>query len=134
MEQTLAIIKPDVVRANNSGKIIDMIESYGFDIVAMKKLTLTQKQAKIFYDIHKDRSFFNELVNFMTSGSVIVMILEKDNAISDWRTFMGATNPAEAEQGTIRKLFGSNIGENAVHGSDGPETAQQEINIAKQWL
>ncbi len=134
MEQTLAIIKPDVVRANNSGKIIDMIESYGFDIVEMKKLTLTQKQAKIFYDIHRDRSFFNELVNFMTSGSVIVMILEKDNSIADWRTFMGATNPAEAEQGTIRKLFGSNIGENAVHGSDGPETAQQEINIAKQWL
>lgn len=134
MEQTFAIIKPDVIQARNSGKVIDFIESYGFDIIEMKKLTLTQKQAEEFYEVHKKRSFFGELVSFMTSGHVIIMILEKDNAIIDWRTLMGATNPAEAAPNTIRKLYGSNISENAVHGSDSTQTAQQEIHLAKNWL
>jgi nucleoside-diphosphate kinase len=134
MEQTLAILKPDAVRARNSGKIIDMIESHGFTIVEMKKLKLTKAQAEKFYDVHKKRPFFVELVEFMTSGPVVVMILSKDNAIADWRTLMGATNPAEAAPKTIRKLYGSNIGENATHGSDSIETAQQEIALAKNWL
>jgi nucleoside-diphosphate kinase len=134
MEQTFAMIKPDAVRAKNSGKIIDMIESHGFDILEMKKLSLTEEQAKNFYDIHKNRSFFGELISSIISGPVIAMILKKENAIADWRALMGATNPAEAAPNTVRKLYGANIGENAVHGSDGPETAQQEIKIAKSWL
>lgn len=134
MEQTLAIIKPDAVSAKNSGKIIDMIEANGFTIVEMKKLELTKGQAEKFYDVHKKRPFFAELVDFMTSGPVVIMVLSKKNAIADWRTLMGATNPAEAAPKTIRKLFGSNIGENATHGSDSAETAQQEIALAKTWL
>jgi len=133
-QKTFAMVKPDAVRAKNSGKIINMIESHGFNILEMKKLQLTEEQAKNFYDIHKDRPFFGELVSFMISGPVIAMVLEKDNAVADWRTLMGATNPAEAAPNTIRKLYAANIGENAVHGSDAPETAQQEINIAKAWL
>lgn len=134
MQKTFAMIKPDAVRAKNSGKIIDMIESYGFKVVDMKKLSLTEEQAKTFYDVHKNRPFFGELVSFMTSGPVVAMVLEKDNAIADWRTLMGATNPAEAATNTIRKLYGANIGENAVHGSDSPETAQLEISIATKWF
>ena len=134
LQQTFAMIKPDAVRDRNTGKIVDMTLQHGFDILEMKKVRLTEDQARTFYDIHKDRPFFGELVAFMTSGPVVIMILEKENAIADWRTLMGATNPAEAEDNTIRKLFAANIGENAVHGSDSSETAQQEIALAKKWL
>ncbi|MCX8083557.1 MAG: nucleoside-diphosphate kinase [Calditerrivibrio sp.] len=126
MERTFAIIKPDAVAAGNSGKIIDRIEKEGFKIVAMKKLWMTKKMAEGFYAVHKDKPFFNALTTFMSSGPSIVMILEKENAIADWRKLMGATNPANAEEGTIRKEFGKNIDNNAVHGSDAPETAAQE--------
>lgn len=129
MERTFAAIKPDAVRAQLSGKIIDLIESNGFSILRMHKLHLTQKQAEEFYAVHKERPFFGELVTFMSSGPIIVMALEKPNAIAAWRTLMGDTNPAKAAPGTIRKLFGASIGENAVHGSDAPETAQQELRF-----
>lgn len=134
MQQTFAMIKPDAVKARNSGKIIDMIESHNFAIAALKKLQLTKEQAEEFYAVHKHRPFFGELVDFMTSGPVVIMILEKENAIADWRDLMGPTNPADAAPHTIRKLYGTNIGENATHGSDSPETAQQEIAIATNWL
>lgn len=126
MERTFAIIKPDAVAAGNSGKIIDRIEREGFKIVAMKKIWMTKKMAEGFYAVHKDKPFFNDLTTFMSSGPSIVMILEKENAIADWRKLMGATNPANAEEGTLRKEFGKNIDNNAVHGSDAPETAAQE--------
>lgn len=129
MEKTFAMIKPDAVHANNSGKIIDMIESNGFNIVGMRKLHMDKATAENFYAVHRERPFFGELVEFITSGPVIVMALEKDNAIKAWRDVMGATNPADAAEGTIRKLFGSSIGTNAAHGSDAPETAQQELGI-----
>lgn len=126
MEKTFAIIKPDAVAAGYSGKIIDRIEREGFKIVAMKKIWMTKKMAEGFYAVHKDKPFFNDLTTFMSSGPSIVMILEKENAIADWRKLMGATNPANAEEGTLRKEFGKNIDNNAVHGSDAPETAAQE--------
>ncbi len=126
MEKTFAIIKPDAVAAGYSGKIIDRIEKEGFKIVAMKKIWMTKKMAEGFYAVHKDKPFFNDLTTFMSSGPSIVMILEKENAIADWRKLMGATNPVNAEEGTLRKEFGKNIDNNAVHGSDAPETAAQE--------
>jgi nucleoside-diphosphate kinase len=126
MEKTFAIIKPDAVAKGYTGKIIDRIESNGFKIVAMKKIHMTKKIAEGFYAVHKEKPFFNDLTNFMSSGPCVVMILEKDNAILDWRKLMGATNPANAEEGTLRKEFGANIDNNAVHGSDAPETAAQE--------
>ncbi len=129
MEQTLGIIKPDAVKKNLIGKIIAIIEEKGFKIRAMKMLHLREKDAKEFYIVHKERPFYNDLVKFMTSGPVVVLLLEKENAISDWRKTMGATNPAEAEEGTIRKLYGSSIQNNAVHGSDSPENAKIEINF-----
>lgn len=128
-EKTLAIIKPDAVRAKNSGKIIDRIEQAGFEIIGMKKLQLTKDQAERFYAVHKERKFYPELVEFMTSGPVIVMALKKENAVAAWRTLMGATNPAEAAQDTIRKLFGTNVGENATHGSDSTENAKIEVEF-----
>ncbi|MBN1549170.1 nucleoside-diphosphate kinase [Candidatus Babeliales bacterium] len=127
MEQTLGIIKPDAVEAKYSGKIIDAIEEHGFTIAGMKKLHLSQEQAEAFYAIHKGKPFFNELVTFMTSGPVIVMVLEKENAIIAWRDLMGDTNPAKAPLGSLRQRFGTSIGENATHGSDAPETARAEI-------
>lgn len=127
IEKTLAIIKPDAVSKGYTGKIIDVIEQHGFTIKRMHKLHLSKKQAEDFYAVHKARPFFGELVSFMTSGPVIAMALEKENAIADWRKLMGDTNPAKADQGTIRKMFGSNIGENATHGSDSSETARQEL-------
>ena len=134
MQKTFAMIKPDAIKAKNSGKIIDMIESHGFTILAMKKLHLSQAQAEEFYAVHKHRPFFGELVSMMTSGPMVAMVLAKENAIADWRTLMGATNPAEAAPNTVRKLYGANIGENAVHGSDSQETAQQEISISQNWF
>jgi nucleoside-diphosphate kinase len=127
MEKTFAIIKPDAVAAGNSGKIIDRIEQEGFKIIAMKKIKLTKEQAEGFYAVHKEKPFFNDLTDFMSSGPCIVMALEKENAIKDWRNLMGATNPVDAEEGTLRKLYGKNIDNNATHGSDAPETAAIEL-------
>lgn len=129
MERTFAMIKPDAVAAKNSGKIIDMIESHGFTIVRMEKVELHADKTKKFYEVHKDRPFFGELVEFVISGPVIIMALEKDNAIKAWRDLMGATNPAQAAEGTVRKQFGTSIGNNAVHGSDAAETAKFELNL-----
>ncbi len=127
MEKTLAIIKPDAVKAKSTGAIIERIESEGFSIKNMEKMQLTRKQAEAFYAVHKSRPFFQELVTFMISGPVVVMALEKKDAVLAWRDLMGATNPAQAADKTLRRLYGANIGENAVHGSDSLETAQQEV-------
>lgn len=129
VERTFAIIKPDAVAAKNSGKIIDMIEAHGFNIVGMRKMQLTKELAEKFYAVHSARPFFGELTSFISSGPVIVMVLEKENAIADWRKLMGETNPANAAAGTLRKLFGTNIGDNAVHGSDAAETASFELGL-----
>ncbi len=128
MERTFAIIKPDAVERGLSGKIITKIEDAGFTIAGMKKIHLTRKQAEGFYYVHKERPFFNDLCSFMSRSPVIVMCLQKENAIAEWRTLMGATNPANAEPGTIRKEFAKNIEENSSHGSDAPETAAFEIS------
>ncbi len=127
MEQTLGIIKPDAVAAKYTGRIVSRIEEEGFGIVEMKKLTLTKEQAENFYAVHKGKPFYEGLVDFMTSGPVVIMVLEKENAIQEWRKLIGATDPAQAEENTLRKLYAKNKGENATHGSDAPETAQQEI-------
>lgn len=127
MERTFAIIKPDAVERNIAGKIIDKIESAGFVVVGMKKIRLTKNEAEGFYYVHKERPFFGDLCSYMSRGSVLVMVLEKENAIQAWRTLMGATNPANADSGTIRKEFGLGIEENSVHGSDSPESAAYEI-------
>jgi nucleoside-diphosphate kinase len=129
MEYTLAIIKPDAVRARNSGKIIDAIEAQGFNIVRMEKRTLSQQEGKDFYAVHKSRPFYGELVDFMSSGPVVVMALEKNNAVTAWRELMGATNPKDAAEGTIRKKFAKDIGENAVHGSDSADNAAIELKF-----
>lgn len=127
MERTYAMIKPDAVKAGNAGKIIARIEAEGFKIVGMKKICVSLEQAQLFYAVHKTRPFFGELTDFLASGPVVAMVLERTNAIKEWRDLMGATNPAQAEPNTIRKLYAASIGENAVHGSDAPETAAQEI-------
>jgi nucleoside-diphosphate kinase len=127
MERTFAIIKPDAVERGLAGKIITKIEEAGFTIAGMKKIHLSRAQAEGFYYVHKERPFFNDLCSFMSRSPVIVMCLQKENAIADWRTLMGATNPANAEPGTIRKEFAKNIEENSSHGSDAPETAAFEI-------
>ncbi|MFC1842337.1 nucleoside-diphosphate kinase [Candidatus Dependentiae bacterium] len=129
VEKTFAIIKPDAVKAKISGKIIDLIEQNGFDILKIEKIQLSEDKAKKFYAVHKDKPFFQEVIDFMCSGPVIVMALEKENAIADWRKLMGATNPEQAEDGTIRKLYGTNIMVNCTHGSDAAETAKTELGI-----
>jgi nucleoside-diphosphate kinase len=129
IEQTFAVIKPDAVKAGISGKVIDMIESNGFEILRMQKGQLSPELAEIFYDVHKEKPFFNELVQFIASGPIIIMALQKDNAISEWRKLMGATDPAKAEAGTIRNKFGTSIGNNVVHGSDSSETAMRELGL-----
>ena len=126
IERTLAIIKPDAVTAGNAGRIIAMLEREGFEIVAMKKVTLTAAQARDFYAVHRERPFYDSLVRFMTSGPVIPMVLEREDAIAALRKVMGATNPAKAEPGTVRSLYASDIEKNAIHGSDAPETAAAE--------
>jgi len=126
VQETLAIIKPDAVAANNVGNIVAKIQSKGLKIVAMKMLHLNEKLAQGFYAVHRERPFFNDLVAFMTEGPVVVMILQAENAIARWRELMGATNPANADEGTIRKEFATNIERNAVHGSDAEETAAFE--------
>ena len=127
IEQTFAIIKPDAVASGHTGGIIRMIEDAGFRIRGMKLQHLTRHQAEAFYLVHKERSFFGSLVEFMTSGQVVVLVLERENAIRHWRETMGATDPGKAAEGTIRKRYASNIERNAVHGSDAPETAAVEI-------
>lgn len=129
MEKTFAIIKPDAVKAKYAGKIIDRIEHEGFNILGMKKIQMTKSLAEEFYAVHNARPFFGELVTFMTSGPVIVMALQKENAIQAWRDLMGTTDPAQAAPNTLRKLFGASKGCNATHGSDATETAKQEIKL-----
>lgn len=127
MERTCAIIKPDAVKAHKAGAIIEIIELNKFTIARMEKITMSRKQAEAFYAIHKERPFFGELVDYMTSGPIVVMALEREDAIAQWRNLMGATNPANAAVGTLRAMFGTSIGNNATHGSDAPETAQREL-------
>ena len=126
-ERTFSIIKPDAVRKGYAGAILAEIEKGGFQICAIKKLSISKKQAEGFYAVHNARPFFNSLTDFMSSGPIVMMVLEKENAIADLRKLMGATNPANAEEGTIRKKFAGSIEENAIHGSDAPETAAFEI-------
>jgi len=127
MERTLCIIKPDAVRKNVQGSIIQMILDAGFKMLGMKMIRLSKSQAQKFYEVHKERPFYNDLVDFMTSGPVIPIALEKDNAIADYRNLIGATDPAEAKEGTVRKLFANDKQENAVHGSDSVENGISEI-------
>lgn len=126
-QRTLAILKPDCVRKNLIGKVIKRIEEAGFKIVAMKMVKLDNNTAGEFYAVHKQRPFFYDLVAFMSSGPCVPMVLEKENAIEDFRTLIGATDPAQAEEGTIRKLYADSKEQNIVHGSDAPETAEYEI-------
>ncbi len=126
MERTLTILKPDCVRKQLTGKVIEKIEGAGFRIVAMKKTKLTEQTAGAFYAVHRERPFYGELVEFMSSGPCVPMILEKENAVEDFRKLIGATDPAEAAEGTIRKLYADSKGENIVHGSDSDENAQIE--------
>jgi len=128
MERTFAIIKPNAFADGNSGKIISHIYEEGFKVVGLKKLYLSKVEAEGFYYVHKDRPFFGELTDFMSSGPCVVMVLEADNAIQKWRDLMGATNPADAAEGTLRRQFGASLGENATHGSDAPETAAFEVS------
>lgn len=128
MEKTFAIIKPDAFAAGNAGKIHARIYEEGFKVIGLKKLYLSKKEAEGFYYVHRERPFFAELTDFMSSGPCIVMVLEAEGAIKKWRDLMGATDPAEAAEGTLRKEFGTFVGENATHGSDAPETATFEIS------
>ena len=127
VERTLSIIKPDAVEKNKIGEIVAMIEGAGLTIKAMRMMHLTRPVAEGFYAVHAERPFFGELVEFMTRGPVVVSVLEGENAIAKYRELMGATNPANADEGTIRKAYAKDVGENAVHGSDAPETAANEI-------
>ena len=128
MERTFAIIKPDAVERNLIGKILERIESNGFKIAGMKKTQLSQKEAKGFYYVHKERPFFDSLTEFMCSGPVVLLVLEKENAVTAWRDFMGATNPEDAKEGTIRKDFALSIEKNSTHGSDSAENAAYELS------
>lgn len=124
--RTFTMIKPDAVKAGNIGNILQMINNAGFRIVAMKLTKLSAEKAGAFYEVHKERPFYGELVDFMSSGPIVAAILEKDNAVDDFRKLIGATNPAEAAPGTIRAKYASSIGENAVHGADSDENAMRE--------
>jgi len=127
-ERTFSIIKPDATRRNLTGKINAVIEDAGLRIVAQRRIRMTQDQAKKFYEVHAARPFYGELVEFMTSAPVVVQVLEGDNAVAKYREVMGATNPADAAPGTIRKLYAESVGENSVHGSDSAENAALEIS------
>jgi nucleoside-diphosphate kinase len=127
MEKTFAIIKPDACSRGIAGKVLAKIEENGFQVIAMKRLWMTKKQAEGFYTVHRGKPFFSSLTDFMSSGPCIVLVLQKENAIAAWRKLMGATNPANAEPGTIRKEFAQSMEANSVHGSDAPETASYEI-------
>src|SRR5499427_7621447 len=127
IERTFSIIKPDATARNLTGVVNAMIEQSGLRIIAQKRIRITRARAETFYAVHRQRPFFAELVEFMTSGPVVVQVLEGENAIAKYRDVMGATDPAKAAAGTVRKTLGRSVGENSVHGSDGPETAAQEI-------
>ena len=129
LQRTLTIVKPDAVAKNGVGDIIEQFEKNGFRILAMKMLEISKHQAQQFYAVHASRPFFNTLTDFMSSGPIVVLALEKENAIADLRTLMGATNPANAEEGTIRKKWASNIEHNAIHGSDAEDTARFELSF-----
>ena len=127
VQRTFSIIKPDAVAAGNAGKILAMIEDAGFRVLALRMTRLTKEQAEGFYAVHREKAFFPSLVKFMTEGRIIVMALEREDAIAKWRELMGATNPANAAEGTIRKKYAQSIERNAVHGSDAAETAEIEL-------
>jgi nucleoside-diphosphate kinase len=127
--RTFTMIKPDAVENGHTGAILAQINAAGFRIVALKKTQMTNNDAETFYEVHKERPFFKELVEFMTRGPIIAAILEKENAVEDFRTLIGATNPANASEGTIRKLYATSMGENAIHGSDSDENALIEGNF-----
>jgi len=127
IEQTFAIVKPDAVASGHTGKIIERVEAEGFRIRGLKLLRLSRQQAEGFYEVHRERPFYGSLVEFMCEGPVVVMVLQRDNAIAHWRATMGATNPEKAATGTVRKLYAKSIERNAVHGSDATETAAVEI-------
>lgn len=129
IERTFSIIKPDATRRNLTGEINNMLETAGFRIVAQKRIRITLEQAKKFYAVHSEKPFYNDLCEFLSSAPVVVQVLEKENAIEDYRKIMGSTNPANAEEGTIRKKFALSIDQNSVHGSDAPETADKEIHF-----
>lgn len=129
MQSTFAIIKPDAVAAGRAGEILAIIEKEGFRIRGMRLTRLTRPQAEAFYAVHREKPFFSGLVDFMTEGPVVVLALEREDAIRKWREVMGATNPANAAEGTIRKLFGTNVERNATHGSDATETAETELRF-----
>jgi len=129
LERTFSIIKPDATARNITGKINAMIEGAGLRIVAQKRIHMSEEQAKGFYAVHAERPFYNDLVSFMTSGPVVVQVLEGENAIEAYRAVMGATNPEQADEGTIRKVHAENIERNSVHGSDAPDTAATEIKF-----
>ena len=124
--RTFTMIKPDAMKNGHAGAILDKIIKAGFNIVALKQTRLSSEKAGQFYEVHKERPFYGELVSFMSSGRIIAAILEKENAVADFRKLIGATNPAQAEEGTIRKMFATSMGENAVHGSDSDENAEIE--------
>ncbi|HAH58180.1 MAG: nucleoside-diphosphate kinase [Lentimicrobium sp.] len=126
---TFTMIKPSAVQAGHSGKILDMIITAGFNILAIKKVKLSSQQAGKFYEVHKERPFYNSLVSFMSSGAVYAAVLEKEDAVNAFRKLIGATNPMEAEEGTVRKMFGASLEENAVHGSDSDENALIESHF-----
>jgi nucleoside-diphosphate kinase len=127
LERTFSIIKPDATERNLTGAVNAVIEGSGLRVVAQKRIRMTREQAETFYGVHRERPFFDELVEFMTSGPVVVQVLEGEHAVARYREIMGATNPANAEEGTIRKQFARSVGENTVHGSDSPENAEIEI-------
>ena len=128
-ERTFAMIKPDAVAAGQTGQILAIVEENGFRIVAMRRLRMSLKQAEGFYEVHKGRPFYNSLVAFMTEGPVVVMVLEREDAVKKWRDVMGATNPVNAAEGTVRKRFAQSIERNCSHGSDAPETAAVEVGF-----
>jgi nucleoside-diphosphate kinase len=129
MEKTFSIIKPDAVASGKAGKILALLEENGFRLVALRMAKLSQSQAEGFYAVHKERPFYSSLVKFMTEGPVVLMALEREDAVKRLREVMGATNPANAADGTVRKLFAESIERNAIHGSDAPETAAQELQF-----
>ena len=129
MDRTFSIIKPDATKRNLTGSINSVIETNGLRIIAQKRIKLTNDQAKKFYDVHNDKPFFSDLIEYMTSEPVVVQVLQADNAVKKYRKVMGATNPENAEEGTIRKLFALNVQENSVHGSDSDENAKKEIEF-----
>lgn len=126
---TFTMIKPDIVRDGHSAKILNEIVEAGFEIAALKKTILSERGAQVFYEMHSERPFFGELVEYITSGPIVVAVLRKDNAVADFRKLIGSTNPADADIGTIRAKYGKSLQENAIHGADSDENAEREINI-----